>query len=132
MDTTVLVIEESIDLCRLFEYILRADGYTVYSCHDWQVAQAALPTSEPDIIIFDWSLTNADGYGWIESLRGSSKTAHIPILLVVGALPPRATLELIGTAGVSVIEKPFDIFVFRNRITALLGLRERVAGGLAG
>jgi hypothetical protein len=37
-------------------------------------------------------------------------------------------LELLGSAGISVIEKPFDIFVFRNRVSALLGLRERVAG----
>jgi DNA-binding response OmpR family regulator len=128
MDATILVIEESLDLCRLFEYLLRADGYIVSSFHDWQSAQAALVTHDPDLIIFDWSLNNTSGYGWAETVRRSNKTAHIPVLLVCGDQPPRATLETIGQAGISVIDKPFDIFIFRNRISALLGARERVAG----
>ena len=128
MDATILVIEESLDLCRLFEYMLRADGYTVRSFHDWQSAQAALPHDEPDLIIFDWSLANTSGYQWAESLRRDSATAHIPVLFVCGDPPTRADLEQIGGAGISVIEKPFDIFMFRNRVTALLAPRERAAG----
>ena len=128
MDATILVIEESLDLCRLFEYMLRADGYTVRAFHDWQSAQAALPEVEPDLIIFDWSLKNAAGYAWAESLRRDSATAHIPILFVCGDPPTRAEHELIGGIGISVIEKPFDIFMFRNRVSALLAPRERAAG----
>jgi two-component system phosphate regulon response regulator PhoB len=128
MDATILVIEESLDLCRLFEYMLRADGYTVRSFHDWQAAQTALPTSEPDLIIYDWSLGNGGGYSWAESMRRNRATAHIPILLVCGDPPTRSDLDMIGSVGISVIEKPFDIFMFRNRVTALLAPRERAAG----
>jgi putative two-component system response regulator len=128
MDATILVIEESLDLCRLFEYMLRADGYTVQSFHDWQAAQAALSIDEPNLIIFDWSLANTGGYVWAESLRRNPTTAHIPVLFVCGDPPTRAELEMIGGVGISVIEKPFDIFMFRNRVTALLAPRERAAG----
>lgn len=128
MDATILVIEESLDLCRLFEYMLRADGYTVRSFHDWQAAQAALPLGEPDLVIFDWSLSNSAGYAWAEALRRDAATAHIAVLFVCGDPPTRGELEMIGGVGISVIEKPFDIFMFRNRITALLAPRERAAG----
>lgn len=128
MDATILVIEESLDLCRLFEYMLRADGYAVRSFHNWQAAQAALSHGQPDLIIFDWSLANTSGYVWAESLRRNPPTAHIPVLFVCGDPPTRAELEMIGGAGISVIEKPFDIFMFRNRVTALLAPRERAAG----
>ena len=128
MDATIVVIEESLDLRRLFEYFLRADGYVVSSFQDWQSAQAALVTHDPDLIIFDWSLSNTSGYSWAETLRRSNETAHIPVLFVCGDQPPRATLEALGQAGISVIDKPFDIFMFRNRVSALLGARERVAG----
>src|SRR5581483_2045029 len=47
MNSTILVIEESLDLCRLFEYILRADGHTVAAFHDWQTAQSALAEVVP-------------------------------------------------------------------------------------
>jgi two-component system phosphate regulon response regulator PhoB len=128
MDATILVIEESLDLCRLFEYMLRADGYVVRSFHDWQAAQAALPLAEPDLIIFDWSQTNTTGYAWAEALRRDRATAHIPVLFVCGDPPTRGEIEMIGSVGISVIEKPFDIFIFRNRVTALLAPRERAAG----
>lgn len=129
MDSTILVIEESLDLCRLFEYILRADGHTVAAFHDWQTAHAALPEVGPDLIIFDWALKNTTGYGWAASLREHPETSNIPILLVCGDPPLRDTLDMIGSLGISVIEKPFDIFVFRNRLNALLGMRERAYGG---
>jgi DNA-binding response OmpR family regulator len=133
MDATILVIEESLDLCRLFEYMLRADGYTVRSFHTCQAAQTALHAGQSDLIIFDllifdWSLTNTSGYMWAASLRQAPETAHIPILFVCGDPPTRGVHEIIGNIGISVIEKPFDIFMFRNRITALLAPRERAAG----
>jgi DNA-binding response OmpR family regulator len=128
MAATIVVIEESLDLCRLFEYMLRADGYTVRAYRDWQAAQAALPLGEPDLVIFDWSLSNTSGYAWAEALRADSATAHIPILFVCGDPPTRRELEMISGVGISVIDKPFDIFMFRNRVDALLAPRERAAG----
>jgi DNA-binding response OmpR family regulator len=128
MDATILVIEESLDLCRLFEYMLRADGYTVRAFHDWQAAQAALPLGEPDLVIFDWSLANTAGYAWARALRSDPATAHIPVLFVCGDSPTRGDMEIIGSVGISVIDKPFDIFMFRKRVTALLAPRERAAG----
>jgi DNA-binding response OmpR family regulator len=128
MDTRILVIEESLDLCRLFEYILRADGHSVTSFQDWQSAQAALASFAPDVVIFDWSLTNTGGYNWVAELRQHPDTSSIPILFVCGDPPSHKTLELVGELGIAVIEKPFDIFVFRNRLSALLGMRERALG----
>ena len=128
MDATILVIEESLDLCRLFEYMLRADGYTARAFHDWQAAHAALPHGEPDLVIFDWSLANTAGYAWARALRSDPATAHIPVLFVCGDSPTRGDMEIIGSVGISVIDKPFDIFMFRNRVTALLAPHERAAG----
>ena len=128
MEATILVIEESLDLCRLFEYMLRADGYSVSTFHSWRAAEEALATVDPDLIIFDWPISNIKGYTWAETLRRTPATSHIPLLFVCGDQPPRVMLEQIGGAGISVIEKPFDIFLFRNRVTALLGMRERIAG----
>lgn len=128
MESRILVIEESLDLCRLFEYILRADGHTAAAYTTWQAAQAALMATTADLIIFDWASTNSDGYDWAQSLRQNLDTANIPILFVCGDALSHTMLEMIGELGISVIEKPFDIFVFRNRLQALLGMRERSIG----
>ena len=128
MESSIVVIEESVDLRRLFEYILRADGHTVAAFNDWQAAQTALTTATPDLIIFDWQPSNTDGYAWAETLRRNSATSQIPILFVCGDPPSHNSSEMLGEIGISIIEKPFDIFIFRNRLHGLLGMHERVFG----
>lgn len=126
--TTILVIEDEPDLSKLFGILLRNEGYEVQLTRDWREAQAALAARQPDLIIFDWASTNAAGYLWADEVRVSPATAHIPILFVCGETLSRGMSQLLGNAGILTIEKPFDIFVFRKRVTALLAPRERMAG----
>ena len=128
MEATILVIEEDHDLRRLFDYMLRIAGYDVTVTPDWQAAQMAFVDREPDLIIFDWALTDAGGYLWIDELRASPETEHIPVLLVCGDPPSRSISRLLDKAGVPVVEKPFDIVEFRDHVAALLTPRERMAG----
>jgi two-component system, OmpR family, phosphate regulon response regulator PhoB len=128
MRATILVIEEEPDLSKLFGILLRVEGYDVRLVRDWREARAALAEDSPDLIIFDWSLTNATGYLWADELRAAPETTHIPVLFVCGDPPSRGMSQLLGNAGIPVIEKPFDIFVFRKRVAALLTPRERAAG----
>ena len=125
---TILVIEAEPDLGKLFGVLLENEGYQARLVRDWREAQAALDAGEPDLIIFDWAITNAAGYLWADEVRASPQTAHIPILFVCGETPSRGMSHLLGNAGIPVLEKPFDIFVFRKRVTALLAPRERMAG----
>jgi DNA-binding response OmpR family regulator len=122
------VIEEELDLRRLFGIILQAEGYNPHVVNDWQAAQAALAASEPDLIIFDWAITNAAGYLWADDLRSAPTTADIPLLFVCGDQPSRSMMQLLGNAGITVLEKPFDIFIFRKRVAALITPRARMAG----
>jgi two-component system, OmpR family, response regulator len=128
MRATILVIEEELDLRKLFGVMLRAEGYTTQLVPDWQAAQQALAASKPDLIIFDWAITNAAGYLWADDLRSASATAQIPLLFVCGDQPSRSMMQLLGNAGITVIEKPFDIFIFRKRVAALLTPLARMAG----
>jgi DNA-binding response OmpR family regulator len=133
MDTTILVIEEEPDLNKLFGVLLRTEGYQVQLASDWRLAQDILAEREPNLIIFDWSIANATGYLWADELRTSPATSHIPILFVCGDRLSRTMMQLLGTIGIPVLEKPFDIFVFRKRVAALLTPHERMAGAnLAG
>jgi DNA-binding response OmpR family regulator len=125
---TILVIEEEADLRKLFGIILQAEGFDGRLVHNWQMAQAAVAASEPDLIIFDWAITDAAGYLWADDLRTTPATAHIPLLFICGDQPSRSMMQLLGNAGITVLEKPFDIFIFRKRVTALLTPHARQAG----
>lgn len=128
MGPTILVIEQDTDLRRLFESMLEIEGYHVALARDVDEARAALACREPDLVVFDWQLTNTAGYLWVDHMRSDARTAHIPILLVCGAMPPRVVYEMLGNAGVTMIEKPFDLLVFTRHVAALLRPYERALG----
>ncbi|HWQ14450.1 MAG TPA: response regulator [Roseiflexaceae bacterium] len=130
MRPIILVIEEDPDLGRLFESMLELEGYSVVLARTVQEAQELIDRREPDLIVFDWQLSNASGYIWVDQMRSSDATAHIPILLVCGALPPRIVYEMLGNAGVPVVEKPFDLLVFSRHVAALLRPHDRAVGAV--
>lgn len=128
MEATILVIEEDSDLSKLFDYMLRIDGYAITVRHDWETGRSAVAATDPDLIIFDWELSNADGYLWVDDLRAAPETAHIPILLVCGESPSHGLSSRLDKAGIPVIEKPFDILEFRAHVASALTTRERSVG----
>lgn len=124
----ILVIEEDTDLGRLFEAMLEMEGYRVTLVSRVADAQRELTLSRPDLVIFDWSVTNVAGYVWVDELRAAPQTAHIPILLVCAALPPRGIYEMLAGSGVPMIEKPFDLLALTRHIGAMIRPRERALG----
>ena len=108
----ILVVEEDHDLGRLFEAVLAIDGYHVTVTHHIYEAHCLLSQREPDLIIFDWSLHNAAGYVWVDELRTTAHTAHIPILLVCGMQPPRSIYEMLASAGVPIIRHHQDLVIY--------------------
>lgn len=124
----ILVIEEDHDLGRLFETVLTIEGYHVTVAHHIYEANRLLVQLAPNLIIFDWSFHNTAGYVWVDELRTSTRTAHIPVLLVCGMLPPRSIYEMLASAGVPIIEKPFDLLAFNRCVASLMHPQERAIG----
>jgi len=128
MRPSILVIEEDPDLGRLFEAMLHVEGYSVSIARSVHEARDLIMRREPDLIVFDWALNNAAGYLWIDEIRNTAHTAHIPVLLVCGAIPPRSIYEMLGIVGVPIVEKPFDLRDFCRHVAAMIQPRERAVG----
>jgi DNA-binding response OmpR family regulator len=128
MRATVLVIEEDPDLAKLFESILRVEGYAVMVTDHLDNARRTMASSTPDVVVCDWSAADPSGYLWLDTVRGSSGGGRFPVLLVCNELPSRRVRDLLGDMGVPTIEKPFDLHNFCRALEGLLPLQERVVG----
>jgi DNA-binding response OmpR family regulator len=128
MRATVLVIEEDPDLARLFESILRVEGYTVMVTDHLDMARRTMATNTPDVVVCDWSAQDPTGYLWLDAVRGSSGGGRVPVLFVCDELPSRRVRDMLGDMGVPTIEKPFDLHYFCNALAGLLPIRERAVG----
>jgi two-component system, cell cycle response regulator DivK len=76
----VLLVEDQIDLRRLYAEQLTISGFDVIEAGDG--ADAITHTTEhgPDVVLMDLSLPGIDGWEATTRLKNDQRTAHIPVV----------------------------------------------------
>jgi len=76
----ILIAEDDADLLKLFQTVLKKEGYEVIPVEDGEQALRYLNTEYVDLIISDIMMPNMDGYQLIRALRDAGQKT--PILLI--------------------------------------------------
>ena len=76
----ILIAEDDADLLKLFQTVLKKEGYEVIPVEDGEQALRYLNTEYVDLIISDIMMPNMDGYELIRALRDAGQKT--PILLI--------------------------------------------------
>jgi CheY-like chemotaxis protein len=80
----------------------------------------------PSAVISDLNLGSETGLDFCRWMQGQSKFAHLPTVLMSGALATTAMLEAAGAEGVQVVLKSADV---RELKDIVIQLRDRAIGG---
>lgn len=86
-DVSILVVEDDLDTCELYERALRAAGATVRSANSVHTALALLTASRPDVVLCDLHLPKVDGYELLKKVLADPALAGIPIISISGGHP---------------------------------------------
>jgi len=89
---SVLVAEDSITSRTLLKNILESSGYLVRTAIDGSDALSQLKTESFDIVVSDVEMPRMDGFELTAAIRGDSRFASLPVILVTG-LESRADRE---------------------------------------
>lgn len=105
----MLVAEDSITSRTLLKNILESSGFLVATAIDGSDALAQLKTGSFDIVISDVEMPRLDGFGLTAAIRGDSRWAATPVVLVTG-LESRADRERGIEVGANayVVKSSFD------------------------
>jgi chemosensory pili system protein ChpA (sensor histidine kinase/response regulator) len=104
---TVLTVDDDLATRRLMKIVLELDGMNVIEATDGFDCIDKVQHEQIDLILLDINMPGLTGWEVLRALRGNSKTAHIPTIIVSGESPDhRLMRELNPTA---FIRKPFDI-----------------------
>lgn len=118
----ILVIDDEIVLCKLFEKILIPKGYTVLTAQNGYDGIKINGESDPDIILLDLKMPGIDGLETLRHIREKDKDVIVVILTGYGnAATVREAAEL------NVYEyaaKPFNNKMIINIIEEALASRE--------
>lgn len=118
--STILVVDDNVDICELVRLSLGASGHEVVAEYDGEAGLATAQKIVPDLVIVDWRMPKLNGIELCAALRADPKLARVPAILLT-AMAQAADVDLGFAAGVDdYIIKPFSPRQLRARVDALL------------
>ena len=114
----ILVVDDDKNTRRLFQAVLEAENYTVFTACDGEAALALMDKEHIDLVVLDIMMPKMDGYEFTSLLRSTNN--DLPILMVTARQLPEDKKQgfLVGTD--DYMTKPVDEEEMLLRIKALL------------
>ena len=103
----VLIADDDDSIRQLLVAVLREEGYETFECKRGGEVLRTVPRLEPDLMLLDLRMPDADG---IEIMRRlNEQEARVPILVMTAYGTSRAAIEATQLGAYDYITKPFDL-----------------------
>ena len=118
---TLLLAEDSLTIRRVIELTFADAGIRVVAVADGREAIERIQREPPDVVIADVGMPERDGYEVASFVKRTPALAHIPVLLLAGALQPVDERRAREAGADGVLMKPFEPQAAVSRVSELLG-----------
>jgi two-component system, NtrC family, response regulator GlrR len=95
MPPSILVVDDDVDLVRLFARILTRAGYPVRTAADGEEALAAIATELPSLVLTDLQMPRLPGQALIAQLQRQYPQVHIVVMSALGSSAAQADLPFL-------------------------------------
>lgn len=142
METSVLIVDDEVEIRKMLKQIFTMEGYLVYTAKDGQEAldkvSALMGKKEngfledspdlkenagPDIILLDVNMPELDGYEVCKRIR---EYVNCPILFLSARVDEEDKVKGFRVGGDDYIEKPFSMTELKERVAAHLRRQRRI------
>jgi CheY-like chemotaxis protein len=130
---TILAIEDDLEICTLYKFLMEKEGYFVKEAHSGREALVALGLEDvprggdshlvnlvPDLILLDIMLPEIDGYTVLSKILQNDALKEIPVI-VVTAKSRMSDLFSSSPNVKAFFSKPFEPKLIRAKIKEILG-----------
>lgn len=130
MSKRIVVVDDQVDLLTLLRMLLEDQRYQVSVLQDGRGSVEYINTNQPDLVILDLKLRDVSGLDILQSLKAQATTSDIPVIVYSAALIESEAVQKLAAqeptryAGVSVLQKPFDLDALLDRVQAMLGVAD--------
>jgi two-component system KDP operon response regulator KdpE len=114
---TILVLEDELRSQRLLRINLEPLGYRVITLAHARGIADAVETHEPDLVVLDIKLPDADGFEVCQQIRAQSS---VPVIIVSAFGQPADKARGLELGADDYITKPYDTIELSARIEAVL------------
>jgi DNA-binding NarL/FixJ family response regulator len=131
MSKRLLVVDDEPNLLRAVAACLKAEDYEVSTARSGHEALMQLAHSVPDLIISDIRMPGMDGYKLARQLRGSPRTALVPIVFLTAKDETADRIEGFRAGVDAYLTKPFEPDELIAVVNAILQRVERTHSQIA-
>jgi DNA-binding response OmpR family regulator len=107
MSKRILVVDDEVNIVKLLESRLTANGYTVITAYNGREALDKVKQEKDDLIILDLMLPDIDGYEVLRELRLDEYYKEVPIIMLTAKGEMGDIKKGMEGGAVSYITKPF-------------------------
>jgi CheY-like chemotaxis protein len=105
----VLLADDDRITTTLMTSVLVRQGWHVQSVSDaMQALMYATRTPAPDVIVLDLNMPGGTGFHTLKRLSASSRTSHIPVVILTGSLDPAAEATAHELGAARFLRKPVE------------------------
>lgn len=120
MKETILIVEDEKDIVKMLNYNLSKEGFKTLSVRNGEDAIDSAKRDHPDLVILDLMLPGMDGLEVCKALKGDSKAASIPIIMLTAKSQESDKVVGLELGADDYVTKPFSPRELIARIKAVL------------
>ncbi|MDO8525247.1 MAG: response regulator, partial [Candidatus Omnitrophota bacterium] len=120
MKETILIVEDEKDIVKMLEYNLKKEGFKTLSARGGEDALDLAVRQRPDLVVLDLMLPGIDGLEVCKNLKGDTKTASIPVIMLTAKSQESDKIVGLELGADDYMTKPFSPRELIARIKAVL------------
>ena len=118
----ILVAEDDQVTSQTVCAMVRGLGHRPMQAFDaMQTLMLAMRSPHPEAILLDLNMPGGTGMGALEKLRASSRTAHIPVIVLSGTANSEARQVALDAGAAAFLGKPAKVGELKAALDALAG-----------
>lgn len=113
----ILIVEDEKNITQLVTTLLETNGYQVVSAEDCKNGLMLFSSHNPDLVILDLGLPDADGMSFLKEVRRKSAT---PVIVVSARSDERDKVDALDLGANDYVTKPFGFEELVARVRSAL------------
>ena len=109
MQERILIVEDETDVAEMIRYNLEKESYRTIVAYSGAEALEAAEFHAPDLVLLDIMLPDLSGWEVCRTLRDSTKSHSIPILMLTALSSEEARIKGLTLGADDFVTKPFSI-----------------------
>jgi DNA-binding response OmpR family regulator len=120
MDGKILIVDDQAVMLRLVKHALEREGFVTVTAETGAAALDCLRREQPDLLILDLLLPDADGIELCRRIRQELSYITLPILILTGRIEIEDKIEALEAGADEYVTKPVDPKEMVARVKSLL------------